>query len=322
LTWAGLARALVRDDNTGTGSRSQARTVEIFEAWPFALFIVIGLVGLVVGSFLNVVAYRLPIMMEREFRAQLDHPGPQTIDLPPHARSGRFDLAWPPSTCPGCGGRIAPQHNVPVLGFLFVRGRCALCGFRISARYPVVEAVAAVLGIVVAYVFGPSWQTVAAVGFTWAVLALTLIDLDHQLLPDSITLPLLWAGLLLNAPVVGHAPLFAPDLYSSVIGAAAGYLSLWIVYWLFWFVTRKEGMGYGDFKLLAAIGAWVGWQMLPLVILLSAAVGTIVGLSMIVAAGRSRHTPIPFGPYLAAAGWLALLWGKPLVEMYERALLP
>jgi leader peptidase (prepilin peptidase) / N-methyltransferase len=294
--------------------------VEIFEAWPFALFIVIGLFGLVIGSFLNVVAYRLPIMMEREFRAQVDQPEAHAVELPPHARTGRFDLAWPPSTCPGCGERIAAQHNVPVLGFLLLRGRCARCGLRISPRYPVVEAIAAVLGIVVAYVFGPSWQTVAAVGFTWAVLALTLIDLDHQLLPDSITLPLLWAGLLLNAPVVSGAPLFAPDLYSSVIGAAAGYLSLWAVYWLFWLVTRKEGMGYGDFKLLAAIGAWVGWQLLPLVILLSAAVGTIVGLSMIVAARRSRHTPIPFGPYLAAAGWLALLWGEPLVNLYERVL--
>jgi leader peptidase (prepilin peptidase)/N-methyltransferase len=200
--------------------------VEIFEAWPFALFIVVGLVGLVVGSFLNVVAYRLPIMMEREFRAPLDHPADHTVELAPHVRSGRFDLAWPPSTCPGCGERIAPQHNVPVLSFILLRGRCARCGSRISPRYPVVEAIAAALGIVVAYVFGPSWQTVAAVGFTWAVVALTLIDLDHQLLPDSITLPLLWAGMLVNAPIVGVGPLFAPDLYSSVIGAAAGYLSL------------------------------------------------------------------------------------------------
>jgi leader peptidase (prepilin peptidase) / N-methyltransferase len=295
-----------------------ALTVEIFEAWPFTLFVVIGLLGLVVGSFLNVVAYRLPIMMERDFRAQLDSPDPPTVEVPPHARSGRFDLAWPPSACPGCGERIAAQHNVPVLGFFWLRGRCARCGFKISPRYPIVETAAAVLGIVVASVFGPTWQTVAAVGFAWAMLALTLIDLDHQLLPDSITLPLLWAGLLINAPVVGVAPLFAPDLYSSVIGAAAGYLSLWSVYWLFWLATRKEGMGFGDFKLLAAIGAWIGWQMLPLVILLSAAVGTIVGLSLIVAAGRSRHTPIPFGPYLAAAGLIALLWGEPLVRMYER----
>jgi leader peptidase (prepilin peptidase)/N-methyltransferase len=292
--------------------------VEIFEAWPFALFVVVGLFGLVAGSFLNVVAYRLPIMMERDFRAQLDSPDPQTVEVPPHARTGRFDLAWPPSTCPGCGERIAAQHNVPVLGFLWLRGRCAHCGFKISPRYPIVETVAAVLGIVVATVFGPSWQTIAAVGFTWALLALTLIDLDYQLLPDSITLPLLWAGLLVNAPVFGGASLFAADLYSSVIGAAAGYLSLWSVYWLFWLATRKEGMGFGDFKLLAAIGAWVGWQMLPLVILLSAAVGTIVGVSMIVATRRSRHTPIPFGPYLAGAGWLTLLWGEQLVQMYER----
>jgi len=293
--------------------------VEIFELWPFALFIVIGLFGLVVGSFLNVVAYRLPIMMELE--AQADAAGEaQTIEVPPHARAERFDLSWPPSTCPACGGRIAAQHNVPVLSFVVLRGRCAHCGFRISPRYPVVEAFAAALGIVVAYAFGPSWQTAAALAFTWALLALTLIDLDHQLLPDAITLPLLWAGLLLNAPVVSSAPLFAPDLYSSVIGAAAGYVSLWSVYWLFKLVTGKEGMGYGDFKLLAAIGAWTGWQMLPLVILLSAAVGTVVGVTMIVAAGRSRHAQIPFGPYLAAAGWVALLWGEPLVRMYESVL--
>lgn len=287
--------------------------MEIFELWPLALLIVAGLVGLVVGSFLNVVAYRLPIMMELAWRA--DAAEAHSIQVPPHAAAERFDLAWPPSTCPNCGERISAQHNVPVLSFVFLRGRCARCRYRISARYPLVEAATAVLGIAVAYTLGPSWQTLAALGFTWTLVALTLIDLDHQLLPDSITLPLLWAGLVLNAS--GIAP-FAPDLQASVIGAAAGYFSLWTVYWLFKLVTGKEGMGYGDFKLLAAIGAWVGWQMLPLVILLSAVVGTIVGVAMIVAARRSRHTPIPFGPYLAAAGWVALLWGAPLVHSYER----
>jgi leader peptidase (prepilin peptidase)/N-methyltransferase len=290
--------------------------VEIFEVWPLALFIVTGLLGLVIGSFLNVVAYRLPIMMELSWRAQAADPQP--VAVPPQAAAERYDLAWPPSTCPGCGERIAPLHNVPLLSFLFLRGRCARCGARISARYPIVEGVAAVLGLVVAYTFGPSWQTIAALGFTWALLALTLIDLDHQLLPDSITLPLLWAGLLMSALPIGGAAPFA-DLSSSVIGAAAGYLSLWSVYQLFKLATGKEGMGYGDFKLLAAIGAWIGWQKLPLVILLSAAVGTIVGVAMVLVGGRSRHTPIPFGPYLAAAGWLALLWGEPLVRLYERA---
>jgi leader peptidase (prepilin peptidase)/N-methyltransferase len=205
---------------------------------------------------------------------------------------------------------------VPVVSFLLLRGRCASCGVKISPRYPVVETFAALLGLVVAHAFGPTWQMLAALGFTWTLLALTLIDLDHKLLPDSLTLPLLWAGLLLNIlPIGGTAPF--TDLYSSVIGAAAGYLSLWSVYQLFKLATGKEGMGYGDFKLLGAIGAWVGWQLLPLVILLSAAVGTVVGIGMIVIGGRSRQTPIPFGPYLAAAGWVALLWGERLVRLYE-----
>ena len=189
------------------------------------------------------------------------------------------------------------------------------CGARISARYPVVEAFAALLALAVAYVFGPTWQTVAALGFAWTLLALTLIDLDHKLLPDSLTLPLLWAGLLVNVPFDG-AGLFAP-LSSSVIGAAAGYLSLWSVYKLFKLITGKEGMGYGDFKLLAAIGAWLGWQLLPVVILLSAVVGSAVGIALIAFGGRSSQTAIPFGPYLAAAGLIAMLWGDRLVQLYE-----
>ena len=206
---------------------------------------------------------------------------------------------------------------MPVLGFLWLRGRCPKCSYRISPRYPVVEAVAALLGLAVAYVFGPTWQTVAALGFTWTLLALTLIDLDHKLLPDSTTLPLLWAGLILNTVPLRGAPLFAPSLQSAVIGAVAGYLALWSVYQLFKLVTGKEGMGYGDFKLLAALGAWLGWQLLPLVILLSAVVGSVVGIAMIVFGGRSSQTQIPFGPYLAAAGWIALLWGERLVHAYE-----
>jgi leader peptidase (prepilin peptidase)/N-methyltransferase len=286
--------------------------VEIFEAWPVALFIAAGLLGLVVGSFVNVVAYRIPIMMERAWRAQCDELKSQPFTPPAAAAEGkRFDLWWPPSTCPSCGGAIAVRHNVPVLGFLWIKGRCATCGAKISPRYPIVEAFAAALAITTAYVFGPSWQTVAALGFAWALLALTLIDLDHKLLPDSLTLPLLWAGLLVNV-----AGLFAP-LSSSVLGAAAGYLALWTVYKLFKLVTGKEGMGYGDFKLLAAIGAWVGWQLLPVVILLSAIVGSAVGLALIAFGGRSSQTAIPFGPYLAAAGFIALLWGERLVQLYE-----
>jgi leader peptidase (prepilin peptidase) / N-methyltransferase len=292
--------------------------VEILEAWPAALFIATGLVGLIAGSFLNVVAYRIPIMMERAWRSQCDELNSQPFAPPPHATaSTRFDLWWPPSACPGCGTAIAPRHNVPVLGFLWLQGRCASCGLKISARYPTVEAAAALLGLAVAYVFGPTWQTFAALGFTWTLLALTLIDLDHKLLPDSMTLPLLWAGLLVNLAPLRGVPLFAPTLQSAVIGAIAGYLALWSVYQLFKLATGKEGMGYGDFKLLAAIGAWVGWQLLPLVILLSAVVGSVVGIAMIVFGGRSSQTAIPFGPYLAAAGWIALLWGEPLVRMYE-----
>jgi leader peptidase (prepilin peptidase)/N-methyltransferase len=286
--------------------------VQIFEVWPLALFVVAGLLGLVVGSFLNVVAYRIPIMMERAWRAQCEELKTQPFTPPAHIAEGkRFDLMWPPSTCPGCGHGIAVQHNVPVLGFLWLKGRCANCGAKISPRYPVVETFAAMLALVTAYVLGPSWQTVAALGFAWSLLALTLIDLDHKLLPDSLTLPLLWAGLLVNV-----SGTFAP-LSSSVVGAAAGYLALWSVYMLFKLVTGKEGMGHGDFKLLAAIGAWVGWQLLPVVILLSAVVGSIVGVALIAFGGRSSQTTIPFGPYLAAAGFIALLWGERIVQLYQ-----
>jgi leader peptidase (prepilin peptidase)/N-methyltransferase len=288
--------------------------VEIFEVWPVVLFVVAGLLGLVVGSFLNVVAYRVPIMLERAWRAQCEEL--ESESPPPQATSGgRFDLWWPRSACPACNAPIRAQHNVPVLSFLWLKGRCASCGAKISPRYPIVEAFAAVLAITVAAVLGPTPQAVAALGFTWTLLALTLIDLDRQLLPDSMTLPLLWAGLIVNT-LDGGAGLFAP-LLSSVIGAVAGYLALWTVYHVFKLVTGKEGMGYGDFKLLAAIGAWLGWQALPVVILLSAAVGSVVGIGLIVFRGRSSQIPIPFGPYLAAAGWIALLWGQRLVQVYE-----
>jgi len=286
--------------------------VEIFEAWPVTLLVVAGLLGLVVGSFLNVVAYRIPIMMERAWRAQCEELKSQPFTPPGHIADGqRFDLWWPPSACPGCGHKIAAQHNVPVLGFLWLKGRCGNCGIKISARYPLVETFAAVLGLTTAYVLGPTWQTVTALGFAWTLLALTLIDLDHKLLPDSLTLPLLWAGLLVNVPGT-----FA-TLTSSVLGAAAGYLALWSVYKLFKLLTGKEGMGYGDFKLLAAIGAWLGWQLLPVVILLSAVVGSVVGIALIAFGGRSSQAAIPFGPYLAAAGFIALLWGERLVQLYQ-----
>lgn len=294
--------------------------MELFELWPAALFVATGLVGLIAGSFLNVVAYRVPIMMELLWRRQCAELEAQPFTPPPAAHAERFNLWWPGSACPACGTPVAPQHNVPVVSFVWLRGRCANCKSKIPPRYPLVEALAAVLGLAVAFVFGATWQTLAALLLTWTLLAVSLIDLDHKLLPDSITLPLLWAGLLLAAIPIGGAPLFV-DLHSAVIGAAAGYATLWVVYQLFKLATGKEGMGYGDFKLLAALGAWVGWQLLPIVILLSAAVGTIVGLTTIVVTRRSRHVPIPFGPYLAAAGWIALLWGDSLARLYERLLL-
>ena len=289
--------------------------MEIFATWPAALFVACGLLGLVVGSFLNVVAYRIPIMMEMAWRRQLDELAPEPFTPPPHARAGRFDLWWPRSACPHCGHEIAARHNVPILSYLVLRGRCAACAAPVSRRYPIVEGIVALASLVVAWAFGPTWQTVAALVFTWALTSLALIDFDTKLLPDSLTLPLMWAGVLLALVSIDGRPVFV-DLRSSVIGAVAGYLSLWTLYQLFKLATGKEGMGYGDFKLLAALGAWLGWQMLPLVILLSAAVGSVVGIGLIVFAGRSRQSAIPFGPYLAAAGWIALLWGPEIMAWY------
>lgn len=290
--------------------------MEIFEIWPWALLVAAALLGLVVGSFLNVVAFRVPVMMEMSWRSQLAELESEPFTPPPQAEEGRsFSLWWPPSACTSCGQRIAALHNVPVLSYLLLRGRCAHCRAPVSPRYPIVEAVVAILSLVVAWVLGPTPAMLAALAFTWTLVAMSLIDLDHKLLPDSMTLPLLWAGLLLSLFAFGGEPPFA-DLRSSVIGAAAGYLSLWSVYQVFKLLTGREGMGYGDFKLLAALGAWLGWQRLPVVILLSAGVGAVVGIALIVLGGRSRQAAIPFGPYLAAAGWIALLWGQDLMDWY------
>lgn len=262
-------------------------------------------VGLAIGSFLNVVIYRLPKMMEQEWREQCAE---LHADTPPAAP--RFNLATPPSSCPACAHRIRAIENVPILSYLALRGKCAACGARISPRYPIVELVAGVAAAYAAWRFGPGWAAFAAMLFLWCMIALAFIDFDTQLLPDSITLPLLWVGLLLNARGT------FVDLQSAVIGAAAGYLVLWSVYWGFKLLTGKEGMGFGDFKLLAAIGAWFGWKMLPLVILLSSFVGAGVGIVLIVLARRGREVPMPFGPYLAAAGVIALFWGSALVDYY------
>jgi len=287
--------------------------MEALESLPLLVSLGSVLLGLIVGSFLNVVAYRLPIMMEREWRRQAAEIHNPAGSEGPGGDEETFNLAWPPSACPSCGSPIKPSQNIPVLSYLLLKGRCANCGAAIAKRYPIVEAFTALSSFAVAWAFGPTWTLCAALLFSWSLIALSLIDLDHQLLPDSITLPLLWGGILWNA--LGE-PYGFTTLHESVVGAAAGYLSLWSVYHVFKLVTGKEGMGYGDFKLLAAIGACLGWQALPLVILLSAAVGSIVGISMIALARHSRNTPIPFGPYLAAAGWIAMIWGDDLISWY------
>jgi leader peptidase (prepilin peptidase) / N-methyltransferase len=280
-------------------------------ALPPALLAVIALMfGLLVGSFLNVVIHRLPLMMRRDWREQCAEEMAQPAPAIPE---GRFNLVVPRSRCPQCGRGIRAVENIPLVSWLVLRGRCAGCKTRISARYPAVELMTGLMFAVVAFSLPWPWQALAGIGLTGALIALTFIDIDEQLLPDSITLPLLWAGLLFNLAAGEHA--FVP-LQDAVAGAIAGYLSLWLVYQGFKLVTGKEGMGYGDFKLLAALGAWLGWQMLPLIILLSAVVGAIIGIAMIVLLGRDRQVPIPFGPYLAAAGWIALLWGPPLANAW------
>jgi len=263
------------------------------------------LLGLCIGSFLNVVIHRLPKMMERQWRAECAELAGQ--EAPP---AERYNLVLPRSACPACGHMITALENIPLLSYAVLRGKCAGCGARISPRYPAVEALTAALSAYVAWRFGFGIAAAAALLFTWAMIALTFIDLDTYYLPDSITLPLLWLGLLLN---LGGTYATLP---SAIIGAAAGYLSLWSVYWVFKWATGKEGMGYGDFKLLAAIGAWLGWQMLPLTILLSSLVGAAIGIVLIIFAGRGRSVPIPFGPYLAIAGMIALLHGPDLTRAY------
>ena len=280
---------------------------------PHLLIAAVFLLGLLIGSFLNVVVYRLPVMMEREWKQQcLEYLHPEQLPDQQGKTTERFNLVAPRSRCPACGHAITALENIPVLSYVLLRGKCSACGTPISARYPIVEFVTALLSAVVAFKLGWGWPLAAALVFTWALIALTLIDFDHKLLPDSITLPLLWLGLLLSLNTV------FVDMRASIIGAAAGYLALWSVYQLFKLVTGKEGMGFGDFKLLAAIGAWLGWQALPVTIMLSSLVGAVVGVGLIVIRGRDRNIPIPFGPYIAAAGWLAMLWGQDITDAYLR----
>ncbi len=278
-----------------------------FAASDQALFLAsVGILGLLVGSFLNVVIYRLPQMLARRWRRDCL----EVLGLPPEPAKERLDLVYPPSTCSSCGHRIRAFENIPILSYLLLKGRCASCGSRISPRYPLVEGLTAILSMIVALRFGLSTQTLWGLVLTWHLIALSFIDLDHQLLPDTITLPLLWVGLLLSLLGVFTDP------PAAILGAVCGYAVLWGVYQLFRLATAKEGMGYGDFKLLAAAGAWLGWQMLPLIILLASLAGAIVGLSLTLVFGRDKNIPLPFGPYLALACWIALLWGKDLNRLY------
>ncbi len=264
--------------------------------------------GALIGSFLNVVIYRVPVMMERDWQAQarqiLDEDAVETVTEP-------FNLVTPNSRCPNCERPIKPWENIPILSYLVLRGRCAGCGVSISIRYPLIELLAALLSMMVIWQFGPNITGVVLCGFTYALIALAMIDYDTQFLPDDITLPLLWAGLIAN--YFG----LVTTIESALWGAVLGYLSLWSVYQGFKLLTGKEGMGFGDFKLLAALGAWFGWQILPLVIILSSLAGAVLGGGLILL-GRDRAKPIPFGPYLAIAGWLALMWGEQMTMAYLR----
>ena len=282
------------------------------------------ILGLVIGSFLNVVIYRLPIMLERDWRAQAAEFAASIDDTAAAATwvdgvAETFTLSTPRSACPACKAPIKAWQNIPVISWLLLRGRCASCNAEISRRYPLVELASGLLSAWVAWHFGFGAPAACALLITWSLIALTGIDIDHQLLPDGITLPLMWAGLLaavVVGPIAGSPiPVSARD---ALIGAAAGYGSLWLVFHIFRLITGKEGMGYGDFKLFAALGAWLGWKLLPLVILLSAATGAVIGILMIVLRGRDRAAPMPFGPYLAAAGWIAMMYGDVLVESYLR----
>ena len=283
--------------------------LQILEQTPALFYTIAVVLGLAIGSFLNVVILRLPVILKNNWTRQcreLLAPHDETDNI----SSGPFNLLKPASHCPSCGHRIRVIENIPVVSYLFLRGRCAACHTRISPRYPLVEAATAILSVIAAMHFGYTQQTLAALVFTWMIIPLCVIDYDEQLLPDCITLPLLWTGLALS---LMHIFI---DSRTSIIGAMAGYLSLWTVYHLFRLATGKEGMGYGDFKLLAAIGAWIGWQTLPVVILLSSVVGAITGILLIAVKRHQPRQPLPFGPFLASSGWIALLWGPDILDMY------
>ena len=275
----------------------------------------IGLVSLCIGSFLNVVIYRLPLMMQKEWQTECRLLLADELTSPKAKQTNAqttdtFNLVKPNSCCPKCKAAIKPWQNIPIISWLFLKGKCATCNNPISVRYPLVEAITAILSLVVAYTFGATEQALLYIVVTWALVALTFIDIDHMLLPDQLTLPLLWLALI--ASVMGYT--IAPS--DAIIGAACGYLSLWSVFWLFKLITGKEGMGYGDFKLLAVFGALLGWQSLLTIILLSSVVGAVIGIALLSIQGKNKATPIPFGPYLAIAGWITMLWGTQLQNSY------
>jgi leader peptidase (prepilin peptidase)/N-methyltransferase len=280
--------------------------LDLLASSPLAFVVSALILGLLVGSFLNVLVYRLPIMMERDWKVQ----SREMLGLPAEAQGETFNLILPHSRCPKCAHPIRPWENLPVISYLLLRGKCSSCKTPISKRYPLVELACGVLSAFIAWHFGFGWQAGAMLVLTWGLLAMSLIDADHQLLPDALVLPLLWLGLIVNS-----FGLFT-SLGDALWGAVAGYLTLWSVFWLFKLVTGKEGMGQGDFKLLAMLGAWGGWQILPLTILLSSLVGAILGLIMLRMRNVATSTPIPFGPYLAIAGWIALLWGGQITASY------
>jgi leader peptidase (prepilin peptidase)/N-methyltransferase len=292
--------------------------LELLSQTPAAWVVLAGVVGLLVGSFLNVVIHRLPIMLDRQWREQCRELYAQGQPEAPSTEP--YNLVVPRSACPSCRAPITAWQNIPVLSWLWLRGKCASCKAPIRARYPLIELLCALLSAAVAWRFGFGWTAGAALAITWTLIALTGIDLDTQLLPDALTLPLLWAGLLASlaagSTAAGQAASLPVSPADALAGAAAGYLSLWSVYHLFRICTGKEGMGYGDFKLLAALGAWMGWRMLLPIILASALTGAVVGIALIASKRHERSVPMPFGPFLAAAGWLAMMWGPQWVSAY------
>ncbi|MGX9461534.1 prepilin peptidase [Shewanella sp. A14] len=296
--------------------------ISLMNQYPWVFITISFVFAATIGSFINVVIHRLPVMMKREWQSECNfylneyHPdivkqvGNERLNKAIDPYPAKYNLVVPGSACPKCKANIKPWHNLPIWGWLSLRGKCANCKTAISVRYPIIELLTGILIATLAWHFGPTWQFFYASILTFFLVALTGIDLDEMLLPDQLTLPILWLGIMINLKGIYASP------EDAIIGAAAGYLSLWSVFWLFKLVTGKEGMGYGDFKLLAVFGAWLGWQMLPLIILLSSLVGAVVGITMIIAKKLNKGNPIPFGPYIAAAGWIALIWGQDILNWY------